>query len=281
MGTTVDRLMEHHMWIFAVWLIPLSLVYDLIIFLNRCLDFFFFYFSLKRTFDKGKCHGERVAIVQRQVRDWICSGSGRQMCTARPQWKSITVQRLVYKERLHKIDIGQLSNIVSVDAENRSVRVEPMISIGKLNDFLICRGWMLPVVPELDDLTVGGLVMGGGIESTSHKYGLFQYICKRFELVMADASCIWCSKVSSGQCLVIFAHLNFFLRALRTTSQDEEPELFCAVPFSYGTLGFLTAVDLDMYETAGSKSALIILAHMVSSSRVFGTRISGSLTSPT
>jgi hypothetical protein len=32
----------------------------------------------------------------------------------------------------------------------------------------------LPVVPELDDLTIGGLVMGGGIESTSHKYGLFQ-----------------------------------------------------------------------------------------------------------
>ena len=36
----------------------------------------------------------------------------------------------------------------------------------------------MPVVPELDDLTIGGLVMGGGIETTSHKYGLFQYICK-------------------------------------------------------------------------------------------------------
>ena len=28
--------------------------------------------------------------------------------------------------------------------------------------------------------------MGGGIESTSHKYGLFQYICKRFEMVLGD-----------------------------------------------------------------------------------------------
>ena len=34
---------------------------------------------------------------------------------------------------------------------------------------LIKQGWMLPVVPELDDLTIGGLVMGGGIETTSHK----------------------------------------------------------------------------------------------------------------
>ena len=44
----------------------------------------------------------------------------------------------------------------------------------QLNDFLVKKGWTLPVVPELDDLTIGGLVMGGGIESTSHKYGLFQ-----------------------------------------------------------------------------------------------------------
>ena len=57
-----------------------------------------------------------------------------------------------------------------------------------MNDYLIGRGRTLPVVPELDDLTVGGLVMGGGIESTSHKYGLFQYICKEYEMVLSDAS---------------------------------------------------------------------------------------------
>ena len=46
--------------------------------------------------------------------------------------------------------------------------------LSQLNDYLIKRGWTLPVVPELDDLTIGGLVMGGGIESTSHRYGIFQ-----------------------------------------------------------------------------------------------------------
>ena len=30
-----------------------------------------------------------------------------------------------------------------------------------------------------DDLTVGGLVMGTGIETSSHRFGLFQHICKR------------------------------------------------------------------------------------------------------
>lgn len=71
------------------------------------------------------------------------------------------------------------------------------------------------------DLTIGGLVSGGGIESTSHKYGLFQYICKSFEMVLADASVVTCSK-------------------------DERPDLFMAIPFSYGTLGFLTSIEMDI-----------------------------------
>ena len=42
-----------------------------------------------------------------------------------------------------------------------------------LNRVLVKAGLTLPVVPELDTLTIGGLLMGGGIESTSHKHGLF------------------------------------------------------------------------------------------------------------
>ena len=82
-----------------------------------------------------------------------------------------------------KID---MPDILEINEDKRIVTVEPMVTIGKLNDFLVGQGWTLPVVPELDDLTIGGLVMGGGIESTSHKYGLFQYICKRFEMVLGD-----------------------------------------------------------------------------------------------
>ena len=46
----------------------------------------------------------------------------------------------------------------------------------------------VPIVPEIGDLTIGGLVMGGGLESTSHKYGLWQNICLKYELVLADGS---------------------------------------------------------------------------------------------
>lgn len=37
--------------------------------------------------------------------------------------------------------------------------------------------------------------MGTGIESSSHKIGLFQHMCVSFELVVADGSVVTCSKV--------------------------------------------------------------------------------------
>jgi len=101
------------------------------------------------------------------------------------------------------------------------VRVEPRVTIGNLNDFLISQGWTLPIVPELDELTISGLVMGGGIESTSHKYGLFNHICKAYEIVLGDGRCVQCSP-------------------------SENKELFAAQAFSYGTLGFLTAIDIEI-----------------------------------
>ena len=56
----------------------------------------------------------------------------------------------------------------------RTVRCEPMVSMGQLTRILDRLGWTIPILPELDDLTVGGLVMGTGIETSSHIYGLFQ-----------------------------------------------------------------------------------------------------------
>ena len=63
-----------------------------------------------------------------------------------------------------------MRSIVSIDEEKQLVQVEPQVTIGLLNDYLIRLGWVLPIVPELDDLTIGGLIMGGGLETTSHKY---------------------------------------------------------------------------------------------------------------
>jgi len=209
---TALYILRNQNWICVLMLTPISLIYDLYCFLS---------FWFVQTFFTNKInHEEGVKSIQRQVLEWRKSGMKTKMCSSRPSWKSITLQNLTYKDTLYKVEIN-LSNIISLDTERRIVRVEPMVSIGILNDYLIKLGWTVPVVPELDDLTIGGLVMGGGIETTSHKYGLFQSICKSYELVLSDGSVICCDK-------------------------DNNNELFATIPFSYGTFGFLTAVDIDI-----------------------------------
>ena len=63
--------------------------------------------------------------------------------------------------------------------------------------------------------------MGSGIESSSHKFGLFQHICRAYEIVLCDGSVVKCTK-------------------------ENDADLFYAIPWSHGTLGFLVSVEIDI-----------------------------------
>lgn len=81
--------------------------------------------------------------------------------------------------------------------------------------------------------------MGTGIESSSHKYGLFQHICVEYELVLSDGSVVQVTKVfCCCKCFNFTEEIGIF--------QESDPDLFYAVPWSYGTLGFLTAAKITI-----------------------------------
>lgn len=40
------------------------------------------------------------------------------------------------------------------------------------------------------------MVNGCGIESSSHKYGLFQHVCEGYDIVLADGSLVHASRVN-------------------------------------------------------------------------------------
>jgi delta24-sterol reductase len=58
-----------------------------------------------------------------------------------------------------------------------------------------------------------------------------------FELVLPSGEVVKCSKVIST--MMLTSELITFL-------QDDNPDLFYSVPWSYGTLGFLTSVELQI-----------------------------------
>src|SRR6185369_7809439 len=104
------------------------------------------------------------------------------------------------------------------------VRVEPLVTMGQISRRLLPMGWAPAVMIEMDDLTFGGVCMGLGMATSSHRFGLIQETVEAYEVVLADGSLV---------------------RATRT----EHADLFWALPWSHGTLGFLVAVELRLVRT--------------------------------
>ena len=121
-----------------------------------------------------KKHKEKVLAIQKQVREYQSRGDGRRMCTVSPY------QEQEAGAKLSPVKLN-LVDILDIDTERRVVRCEPLVRVGSLMTALDRLGWTLPIVPEREDLTLGGLVMGAGLESSSHRHGLFQHICRRWQ----------------------------------------------------------------------------------------------------
>ncbi|XP_042560686.1 delta(24)-sterol reductase [Clupea harengus] len=207
----LDYVIIHQRWIFVcLFLLPLSVIFDVYYYVRAWIIF--------KMCSAPKQHDQRVRDIQRQVREWRKEGGKTHMCTGRPGWLTVSLRVGKYK-KTHKNIMINMMDILEVDTARQVVRVEPLVNMGQVTALLNSIGWTLPVLPELDDLTVGGLVMGTGIESSSHIYGLFQHICVAYELVLADGSLVRCT-------------------------EKENTDLFYAVPWSCGTLGFLVAAEI-------------------------------------
>lgn len=175
---------------------------------------------LRELMGRASAHDARVKRVVAAVRAWNDAGRHGLICTSRKAWQSVSVRALDYKKTGHGIDVP-LHDILEVDERARTVRVEPRVNMGQLSHRLVPKGFTVPVVPELDDLTAGGLLLGYGIESSSHKYGLFADTVRACEVVLGDGRVVRASK-------------------------EEHADLFHALPFSYGAHGLVTALELPI-----------------------------------
>lgn len=208
-----EHILTHYRGIFAVIvLLPISTLYSIYVALRNRIAFW-----LRSAPAK---HEQRVQNVIQQIERWKAEGGKEKLCTARSGWQAMSEMVPKYKLSHRNIHIG-MYDILEIDPSRQTVRVEPLASMGQISRYLIPQGWILPVVPELDDLTVGGLIMGFGVETSSHKYGLFQHICVSFDLVSAEGKLLRCSAT-------------------------ENPELFHLIPWSHGTLGFLVTAELKI-----------------------------------
>eukprot|EP01128_Nolandella_sp_AFSM9_P011796 TRINITY_DN8714_c0_g1_i1.p1 TRINITY_DN8714_c0_g1~~TRINITY_DN8714_c0_g1_i1.p1 ORF type:complete len:563 (+),score=148.24 TRINITY_DN8714_c0_g1_i1:185-1690(+) len=175
-------------------------------------------------------HAKKVSTVVAGIQGNASSANPKKMCTARPGWANMSISTGEYKKKMYQVDLSSFVDVLKVDPVKETITVEPLVDMGQISQVLLPLGWTLAVLPELDDLTVGGLISGFGIESSSFKHGLFQHVCKSFEFVLADGSLITCDK-------------------------DNNAELYYNIPWAHGTLGFLLSAEIKIVR-CGSHVAL-------------------------
>ena len=92
--------------------------------------------------------------------------------------------------------------------------------MGELTDALLPHNLALQTHVEMESITFGGVAMGFGIETNSFKYGFFQ------ESVLA------------------YDFVDSYGKVHENVTAASDPELFYAMPWSQGTLGFLTKLKV-------------------------------------
>lgn len=209
----VGEFMTEHRGLFVtVFVLPISLAFD-VFFATRA-------WVVLKLYSAPKLHKQRTSAIREQILAWKASGSNTKLCTSRGGWQSISLSTRPYKKTSTSIDVN-LYDILELNTKEGWVHVEPMVNMGMLSHYLVPHGLTIPVLPEMDDLTVGGLYMGVGIETSSHIFGLFNDTVVEAEIILASGEVVVCSKTQNR-------------------------ELFDALPWSYGTLGFLLSVKISV-----------------------------------
>ncbi|XWS69519.1 hypothetical protein CRYUN_Cryun04dG0185600 [Craigia yunnanensis] len=212
----VDFLVQFR-WIFVIFVVlPFSCAYYFLIYLGDVRS------EMKSFKQRQKEHDENVKKVVKRLKQRDPKKDGL-VCTARKPWIAVGMRNVDYKRARHfEVDLSAFRNILEIDKERMIARVEPLVNMGQITRVTVPMNLSLAVVAELDDLTVGGLINGYGIEGSSHIYGLFSDTVVAYEIVLADG------------------------RVVRATKDNEYSDLFYAIPWSQGTLGFLVAAEIKL-----------------------------------
>ena len=126
-----------------------------------------------------------------------------------------------YKSQGTHLNINHLNRILKIDTASNRIIVEPRVTMEQLAQAALKHHRMVPVIPEFKGITVGGAIQGTGLESSSHRFGLFSDSCLAYEILLGNGEII---------------------RATR----EEHADLFYGIVGSYGSLGIILSVELPL-----------------------------------
>jgi len=125
-----------------------------------------------------------------------------------------------------RLDVAAFDAVISVDARERTADVGGMTPYDAFVAATLPRGLMPAVVPELKSITVGGAVTGGGIESSSFRYGFVHETVREMDVLTAEGEVILCRP------------------------DNAHSDLFYGFANSYGTLGYALRLRVELIPAA-------------------------------
>ncbi len=125
-------------------------------------------------------------------------------------------------DRAARLDVTDFRHVIAIDPERRVAEVEGMTTYEDLVEAALPYGLMPAVVPQLKTITVGGAVTGGGIESSSFRYGFVHETVEALEIL-------------DGRGETVHAQ-----------PDNEHRALFYGFANSYGTLGYALRVWIQL-----------------------------------
>ena len=123
------------------------------------------------------------------------------------------------------LDVRRFDHVLEIDPENSRMEVEGMIPYEAAADAVLPRGFMPAVVPELKSITVGGAISGGGIESSSFRYGFVHETVEEMDILSGTGEIVLCRP------------------------DNEHRDLFFGFPCSYGSLGYCLRARIRIVPT--------------------------------
>ncbi len=129
------------------------------------------------------------------------------------------------KHRGRKVDLGAFNQPLYIDTKNQTLDVQGLATFKSIVDFVLPHGFTPVITPELKHITVGGALVGVGIETNTYRYGFVHD-----NLLEADVL------LPSGD--VVLA-----------TPNNKHADLFHALANSYGTLGYILRARIKLHKT--------------------------------
>lgn len=121
-----------------------------------------------------------------------------------------------------QLDLRAFNQPLYVDIKNKTLEVQGLATFEKIVDFTLPHGLVPLVTPELKHITIGGAIVGIGIETNSFRYGFVHDSLLEAEVLLPDGHIIVC------------------------TATNEYADLFAALGNSYGTLGYILRAKIQL-----------------------------------